>query len=327
MELFCEIYGCYYTVLARILAKAHSRGITQAGLEAMIQQSGFEDTAFHLLPKLIGGQWPLLTQREGRYHSVLSSGDTKRPLSTLEQAWLKALAADPRMGLFLDDGQRRALDGALAADPLFKPEDFYVYDAAKDGDPYWDETYREQFRVILSAIQNRQRIYVEYEGGKGRLTQGEFAPWRLNYSPKDDKFRLLAAACFRTRSRRAILNLARIRHVKATSGFSSFHFSQLQRYFTTSPNQAHILLRIYPQRNALERTMLQFAAYQKETEYDEQSNSYLCRIFYDPTEETDLLIRILSFGPTVKALAPASFVAQLKKRITQQIDLNTKLSR
>jgi predicted DNA-binding transcriptional regulator YafY len=98
--------------------------------------------------------------------------------------------------------------------------------------------------------------------------------------------------------------------------------AQIERYFAESSRQPSFLLRIYPERNALERAMLQFAAYRKETEYDEPSNTYLCRVYYDPTEETELLIRVLSFGPTIKVLEPPGFAAQLKERIVRQLDLN-----
>lgn len=322
MELFSEIYGCYYTVLARMLAYAHHDGATRADLESIIEESGFADTAFHLLPKLVSGEWPLLTERDGRFYSTLASGCTNRPLSTLEQAWLKALLADSRMRLFLDDTQIEALDNALDTKPLFQPDDFHVYDAAIDHDPYEDEIYRERFRVILQATRSQSPLYIEYAGGKGRLTRGVYAPWRLNYSAKDDKFRLLAAACFKTRNRRAILNLSRIRHVAVASNPPTMDPIQVERYFGESPRQPSFLLRIYPERNALERAMLQFAAYQKETEYDESSNTYLCRVYHDPIEETELLIRVLSFGPTVKVLEPIGFVGQIKARIEQQLHLN-----
>ncbi len=322
MELFSEIYGCYYTVLARVLARAHGSSATRAEIEAIVEESGFADTAFHLLPKLISGEWPLLTEHGGRFRSVLSSAETRRPLSALEQAWLKALLADPRMRLFLDDAQLQALDSALPVAPLYQPDDFFTCDAAADGDSYWDDAYRELFRLILAAVKRRTPLRIAYVGGKGQAICGTYLPWRLNYSAKDDCFRLLAAACSQTRSRRVILNLSRIRHAQIAPEAPGLTAAVAEKCLTETPRQASFLLRIFPERNALERTMLQFAAYQKETEYDAPSNSYLCRLHYDPTEETELLIRVLSFGPTVKVLEPATFAAQAKERILRQLALN-----
>jgi predicted DNA-binding transcriptional regulator YafY len=67
--------------------------------------------------------------------------------------------------------------------------------------------------------------------------------------------------------------------------------------------------------------MLQFASWEKETEYDEQTGGYTCRIYYDGQDETELLIRILSFGPVVKVLGPEGFLAQVKERVLKQYDI------
>ena len=160
MELFSEIYGCYYTVLARILQRAYETGVTRADMEAVAEESGFADTAFHLLPRLVSGEWPLLVAREGRYVSALSSADTRRPPTLLEQAWLKALLADPRMRLFLTDSQLQQLDGLLTTPPLFLPEDFHFYDAVAPGDPYEDAVYRERFRLILNATRQHTPLHI-----------------------------------------------------------------------------------------------------------------------------------------------------------------------
>ena len=54
------------------------------------------------------------------------------------------------------------------------------------------------------------------------------------------------------------------------------------------------------------------------TEYDEEQGCYLCSIYYDRTDETELLIDILSFGPVVQVLGPASFLEQIKERVRRQ---------
>lgn len=56
---------------------------------------------------------------------------------------------------------------------------------------------------------------------------------------------------------------------------------------------------------------------------DKERNIYTCRIWYDPADETELLIRILSFGPVIKVLGPKGFLDQVKERIRRQIALNS----
>ena len=79
MELFSEIYGCYYTVVSRILDRARP-GVTKAEIERIVNDCGFYDSAFHLLPSLFSGEWDLLEEKDKLYYSKLSE-PVKRPLT------------------------------------------------------------------------------------------------------------------------------------------------------------------------------------------------------------------------------------------------------
>lgn len=65
--------------------------------------------------------------------------------------------------------------------------------------------------------------------------------------------------------------------------------------------------------------MLQFASYNKQTVYDEEKGCHVCEISYDIMEETELLIRILSFGPVVEVLGPERMRKQIRQRIARQM--------
>ena len=82
-----------------------------------------------------------------------------------------------------------------------------------------------------------------------------------------------------------------------------------------------VILEITKERNALERFMLQFASFERQTEYDKERNVFTCRIWFDTADETELLIRILSFGPVIKVLGPEGFLHQIKERIMRQVEL------
>ncbi|MCL2797153.1 MAG: WYL domain-containing protein, partial [Firmicutes bacterium] len=55
--LFSEIYGCYYAVVSSVLNRAAGREISKAEIEDVVNQCGFSETAFHLLPQLLGKEW------------------------------------------------------------------------------------------------------------------------------------------------------------------------------------------------------------------------------------------------------------------------------
>ena len=64
--------------------------------------------------------------------------------------------------------------------------------------------------------------------------------------------------------------------------------------------------------------MLHFSCYEKKIERLEESDKYLCSIYYDKRWETELLIQVLSFGPVVKVIGPESFLKQIVDRVKKQ---------
>ena len=379
-HLFSEVYGCYFTVVRSILEQAEG-GLTRAEIESMVLTDGFYDSAFHLLPKLFSGEWNLMEQRtDGKYYSKLISKDLTRPMTDLEKGWLKALLFDKRIHLFVNSEEAAALSEALKeVSPLFLQSDFHYYDSAADGDPYWEEKYINNFQKILKACENQSPLFILYESGKQNRTKRLVIPYKLNYSSRDDKFRLLGVTCQRDgQFKKTTLNLARILAVEPSAESSvnssakisvkssaetlakssaktsvnsstetlakssaevSFKSSAetsagssilnipkpfpLYKFFRETICKEPIILEISKERNGLERCMLQFASWEKQTEYDEESNCYICRIYYDGEDETELLVRVLSFGPVVRVLGPVNFLAQIKERVRNQYQLNT----
>ena len=75
-------------------------------------------------------------------------------------------------------------------------------------------------------------------------------------------------------------------------------------------------------RNTLERVMLHFSHLEKTAEKLDEKH-YRLVMKYNSQDETELLIRVLSFGPVLKVVSPDSFREKLKKRIKKQMQLRT----
>ena len=54
----------------------------------------------------------------------------------------------------------------------------------------------------------------------------------------------------------------------------------------------------------------------KETEKKE--NIYLVKLFYDESDETEMVIRLLSFGPMIKVIEPLEFKQLIRQRLKKQ---------
>jgi hypothetical protein len=316
MEVFSEIYSTYYNAVERLLRSCSDGPLSAKDMQRILTENAFSESAYHILPKLRSGDWPLLKDTGSGYTSSCALPGEK-PLTTLQLSWIKALLGDKRIRLFFDEKELSELNSTLADIPtLFYPEDFYIFDAAGDGDCYESEEYRQHFRVFLNAINNKGAVAVQYEGGKRNRVNSFFWPYRIEYSSKDDKFRVLCHRRHSFRKVHCILNLGRV---------VTAHAARVDDTITAAMQAAvpvvrfcEVTLEITKERNALDRCMLQFAHFEKRTEYDVSTDRYTCVIKYNIMDESELVIRVLSFGPTVRVLGPDRFLQEIRQRVGKQ---------
>lgn len=315
MELFSEIYNCYYQVLRHLLCR--QTALTSQQIRDQICLEGFEESLLSIIPKLEQGSWNLFQKDGDLFYSRLSSPFTV-PVSSLQKSYLKALLADPRMQLFLEQKQLETLHQMLdEIPPLWRPEQFYYCDRFTDRDPYESETYRHNFRTLLTAQKNHQYADIDYNSPRGTRVHHHYVPARLEYSVKNDKFRLLALKDTKHQKMRLeILNISRIHsvHLIEKKLDSPVDLNALiQDSYYREPLRLHILNR----RNALERAMLHFANYEKNTAKIDET-TYECLIYYNQSMETELLIEVMSFGPMLTVVGNDKFLKSLKERLQKQ---------
>ncbi len=325
-ELFSEVYNRYFLVVRQILEAADKAPVTEKEMAAMAAEYGYEETVLFVVPKLLSGEWDLLTKR-GRDDSSEENGFSSKvgtlkplPLTKLQKSWIRTMMADPKFRLFFSNDACERLERVVGdAEPLFDWGDFLWFDRYLDRDPVESDMYRRHFQIILEAIHSRRVLEIEYYSAKDRFSSHRYLPYRIEYSPKTDKFRLLAVMVRKGRmvSETLILNISRIMRIRATALLMPEFFPG-EADVEPSVCQEPVLLEISGERNGLERTMLHFACYRKQTEKLGDSGKYLCKIFYRREMETELLIQILSFGPVVKVLGPEPFLEQVRERVRRQ---------
>lgn len=313
MELFSEVYGVYFQV---IKALTERRRISGVELSDLIRKNCFAESVLYLLPKLSEGGWGFFEKQDGMFCARLSE-QLDVPMTKLQRSYLKAILLDGKIRLFLSDREILEIDAALGeAQPLFLPEDIYYYDRFSDRDDYLDSAYRRNFSVILAAISERRYLDISYESRRGRRIRYFVLPCRLEYSVKNDCFRLLAAGPrFSETQRKVTLNVSRIRAVCPTKRTAE-KTPDLRAYWKERCCEPVCVI-IEDRRNALERAMLQFANYEKSTRRLSDGR-YECRIYYHKEVETELLIEILSFGPMLKVTGSEAFLGLLRERIMRQ---------
>ena len=301
--LFSEVYGTYYNVLAKLLGCAVDGTLTKASMDAIIREQGFEESILTIPEALESQTWPLLKKD---LSTPLAHKPTM-PLTTLQKRWLKALLNDPRIKLF-----DPPTDGLEDVEPLYPPDTFVYYDRYHDGDPFEDPGYIKRFRCILSAIRHKRWLFLRFSGGKGLTHQWKCIPYKLEYSPKDDKFRLISANNRESLS----INLGRITQCYLLEPYEDADYRPKEM------KKRKLILELTDDRNALERVMLHFSHLDKETERIGE-NHYKITLYYEREDETELLIRVLSFGPVLKVVFPDDFVKKLCERLEKQKRMRT----
>ena len=297
--IFSELYSAYYQAVAAILRQACTHPLDGAEMRSIIEENAFGESVLNIEPALMEERWQL----------ILPDGTTPirhvpvMPLTRLQKRWLKAVFLDPRIRLFYD-----TVPDYPDVEPLFTPDFIRVYDRYLDGDPYEDPVYIQHFRTILKAVRERKPLELESMTRGGTIVRRVLMPEYLEYSEKDDKFRLVGTGC----RYGGIINVGRI----VSCGFFQGMFRAAEGEKAGSEKR-EVELEVYSRRNALERVLMHFAHFEKQA-VKEENGRYRVTIVYDMEDETEMLIRILAFGPLVKVTAPDWFVQLIRERLLKQ---------
>lgn len=295
--IFNEIYSAYYNAVAKIISAVISGNCDEKALNRIVSEHAFGESMLSILPSLKGGRWQLVNPD---FTTPIKHTPTM-PLTLMQKQWLKAISLDPRIKLF--DVNFKGLENI---EPLFTPEDYYIYDKYGDGDPYEDEKYIEHFRTILQAMRNKQNIKIEMVNRRGNTVYSRCIPERIEYSEKDDKFRLVTSGCPFIKT----VNLSRITKCKIYSGDTAIVSSPTENDYET------ITLKVKDERNTLERSLMHFAHFEKRAE--KADDHYLLHIRFQHDDEPEMVIRVLSFGPTVEVLGSESFKKLIINKLKSQ---------
>ena len=323
MTVFHEIYGLYFRIVRQLLKHP---SLTEREVQDTVLREGFRDTVLFLPQKLLpqpdGSDWELLHKNADGTLSPATRNEPPQPLSLLQKRWLRTRLDDPRMGLFLDGDEIDALRGKFAdVRPLYTPETVRYTDQFADGDAFGDAAYQEIFREILTAIRRRNVLHLVYESGHQRRLKLHVVPFRLEYSEKNDKLRVYCQELRRGSSSRCmLLNLGRIRSLRRSETMYPQEISA-ERCFRRLRCKEPVTVRVKPERNAVERFLMEFACYEKRTDRDVSTGILTVQLWYDQIDETELLIRLLGFGPVLEILSPADFRAKAADRIRKQLEL------
>lgn len=313
MKLFSEIYSTYYQITEKILKK---KSVTRADIMHIIRGNGFSETMLFLEPKLTDESgYGLLKKNGDKYESILNR-EPHIPMTTLEKRWICSVLENPKSSLFLDKEQKEQLKELLGGNVLYKNNFISFFDQYSDGDDYEDSEYIRHFRDILTALNEKRLIKISFQTRKGNRITHYFLPVRIEYSEKNNKFRVYV-----NRYRNdividtGIINVSQITLTELTDTRPSVVYSVPVKKKTAD-------IRILNERNAVNRFMMEFAELEKESVFDEETGECKVTLKYDEKNEAEMIIRLLSFGPVIEVLSPDDLLIQIRNRVEKQRCLN-----
>ena len=318
-SLFHEVYGSYFQITKMILDKGEA--LSKSQLEKIVHEFGFNETITQLLPPLTNqkNDWQLLAENEDGNFLPVIKNQTPYFQTTLEKRWLKTILSDERIHFFLDSEEINMLEKQLYdITPLFEVESVNYYDQFSNFESI--STLKEQqthFKRILTAIENNETINILYQKKTdARRREFTYLPFKIEYSLKNNLFRIKAWRILKNSRFEVVLNLNRILAISTNETI----VTPLDLPISSSRKQKTVTCQIRNKRDSLKRSMLHFSDYYKTTQRLDD-DLYEVTIHYDTNDETELLIRILSFGPFMKVISPESFVEKIVERIEMQESL------
>lgn len=224
------------------------------------------------------------------------------PPSDTELAWLRAVLADEELTFLLPDALRKKLLDCLTnCPPLFEKNSWRNIRPAQIAAP---ENLRVNLSIIVEALRLRRKVFVDGQA---------VSPCRLEYDLAAHKYFLIA-----WRDATQLIEKIPVEALNAVAlsdeSVSADVDDRLENFY--SSNVAEVSLEVRNTRNAVERCFALFSSFDKKARLQDDGGCFLT-ISYSPTDEDEILEKILSLGSAAVVVAPQSLRERVRRRFAE----------
>ena len=310
--IFDEIYSIYYNTVTEIINKlARDKYILDSEIKKIAVENGILHTQ-DISEPFVYNEWNIAASTkecsgEGTKIVPIVNNELKFPLSTIQKRWLKSISLDPRFKLFNIE-----INGLEDVEPLFSAEDCFIFDKNTNGDDYSDPEYQKKFQFCLKAIREDKYVVLGRVKRNGVKNYIVCKPTALEYSEKDDKFRIRVSGS----------KYVNIINLSSVFSYEYLPNDPIGQTCQISNRKQQVILLITDTRKTLERFMLHFAHFRTSVQKTEKPDQYKVIIEYDEEDISEMIIRILRFGPYVEVLAPSDFREKIIAKLKSQYQWN-----
>lgn len=222
------------------------------------------------------------------------------PPSDAELSWLRAVLADEELNFLLPDAFRKKLLERLKNfPPLFEKKSWRPLRAESKSD--LGKNLPVVLSVIVEALRRRRKIFVD-----GQIV----SPCRLEYDLAANKYFVIVWLDeARTIKKLPAESLGAIK--LSDEQIPADADARLENFY--SAHVAEVSLDVQNTRNAVERCFALFSSFDKKARLQDDGGCFLT-ISYSPTDEDEILEKILSLGAAVTVVAPENLRERLRQR-------------
>lgn len=263
------------------------------------------------------------------------------PITKIEVRWLLSVLDDPLARVFLSPEQINAVRKCLSCAP-FKVEKLQI-DAINYFDRYniegriskgkkhiaqkgrVNEKDLFHIRALYRAIVNEQKVHIVYRNWEGKKRHATCAPVRIEYSRRDDVFRVWYVHVQNAESKIGIINIPRIVRVEELVG-ECFDLKEQRKILDKlyDKTMTSIQIEFYQGiKNLPDRILTEFSLWKKKCVYDPLSYKFTMILYYSALDEKEILIRLLSYGPYIRVIASEDnyILSEIQDRIKKQREI------
>lgn len=258
-------------------------------------------------------------ERDGILHQRIGSG-VPILMNNLEKKAIYSLANKKKAPYFLDKETIEKINELYKKDEnisLWDENYIKIKNQSRNGDSEKAVENGKMMRDILKAIVDGKSILYKYNFKKLIEQEREIYPYKLEYSPANDKFRIIAYIDLEDRFIK--LNLDKMEDLRIGDSKVGVDLDEKFNKFRKEKERT-LVLSISQKYNNVERSFRIFSYYERTATYMKEDNLYILEIKYNENDTAELIRDIMSLGDGVMVLEPIEMRERIIERIRKCVD-------
>lgn len=335
MELFSKNKNKYFDKVLNIINDGiNGENYSKQDIVEILSKDSFnfneEDKDFEefqaalLEPEVPGknkyGKIDVLYDKGGHYVPAVKAAVPVRP-SPIETAWLKSMLEDPIIKFHLEDELLSKLKERMADVPETFDKDLWI---KRNVDINPTEEYGDKLKnvlgTVLEAIKRKKCIKYSSTSKGGVRYEGKTGyPYRVEYSLRNDKYRLSLFTCEDV-NRAVKINLSQFEKVDIIEEADSSIEGKFDEFLEGKRlSENPLVIEVEDKFNAVERCFSLFSFYEKEAYFDKDRNKHMLTVYYYEFDEAEIIKDILSLGSLVTVIKPLIIREEVIRRIEKAL--------